>query len=565
MLDNIFILFVFYFLILFSVTGLGQLFLLIFYKDANYLNIGYLGLFSCLLLILYSYITNFFIPHGLYHNSILILIGVILFIYFNFKQTVFKNLQLNLLLIYFLILFISFLVYKTHEDFPYYHFPYTHYLTQYSLIIGLGNYDLGFRTPSSIFYLGSLFYLPVIQFYMFLMPAILFMGFANLVFGQRIYQDFKIKNVNFLTYFSLLSFAFINIFFYRIAAHGSDRSAQILVLVLIFEILNFINYSNEFKKNISKSLLKIFVLISLIVSLKAFYILYLFFLLPLFFYIYKNNKLKLFFKYLFFKKASVLLVLTVIIVFIKNFLITGCFLYPVVITCFENLSWSLGGNEVERLYNHYQLWSKGGMAPNYIVDNPDFYVQNFNWVKGWVNIYFFNKVSDFLIGLFLLLTLFIITFYSRIKINYLKPKGVLIILLILSLLFFEWFYHHPDLRYGGYCIVVGFIFIIFSIQLTSYKNNIKKLYKKFYMLIILILVIFFVKNFFRILEEVKKYNYQPIKHSGYIYEEKHYLRADKKFKELISNYKICRQNDSTCDAVLEKKINYKFNKYILVK
>ena len=255
MLDNIFIVFVFYFLILFSVTGLGQLFLLIFYKDSNYLNIGYLGLFSCLLLILYSYITNFFIPHGLYHNSILILIGVILFIYFNFKRTVFKNLQLNLLLIYFLILFISFLVFKTHEDFPYYHFPYTHYLTQNSLIIGLGNYDLGFRTPSSIFYLGSLFYLPVIQFYMFLMPAILFMGFANLVFGQRIYQDFKIKNVNFLTYFSLLSFAFINIFFYRIAAHGSDRSAQILVLVLIFEILNFINYSNEFKK-FSKSLLK---------------------------------------------------------------------------------------------------------------------------------------------------------------------------------------------------------------------------------------------------------------------------------------------------------------------
>jgi hypothetical protein len=85
------------------------------------------------------------------------------------------------------------------------------------------------------------------------------------------------------------------------------------------------------------------------------------------------------------------------------------------------------------------------------------------------------------------------------------------------------------------------------------------------MLIILILVIFLVKNFFRILEEVKKYNYQPIKHSGYIFEEKHYLRVDKKFKELINNYKICRQNDTTCDIILEKKINYKFNKYILVK
>jgi hypothetical protein len=397
------------------------------------------------------------------------------------------------------------------------------------------------------------------------MPAILFMGFGNLVFSQRIYEDLKNKNVNFLTYFSLLSFVFINIFFYRIAAHGSDRSAQILILVLIFEILNFINYSNQLEKKILKGLLKIFLLISLIISLKAFYILYLIFLIPIFFYIYKNSKFILLFKYLFFNKASALLLLTLSIVVIKNFLITGCFVYPVLITCFENLSWSLGNKEVERLYNHYQLWSKGGMAPNYIVDNPEFYIQNFNWVKGWINIYFFNKVSDFLLGLLLLLTVFIITFYSRIKINYLKPKGALIVLLILSLLFFEWFYHHPDLRYGGYCILAGFTFIIFSIQFTSYKNNKKKLYKKFYFLIILSLLIFFVRNFSRILEEVKKYNYQPIQHSGYIFEEKHYLRADRKFNELISNYKLCHQNDSTCDPILQKKIDYKFHKYILLK
>ena len=139
MSDNISVVFVFYFLILFSVIGIGQLFLLIFYKDVNYLNIGYSGLFSCLLLIIYSYISNFFIPHSQYHNFILILVGLILFIYFNFKATVFKNLQLNLLLIYFLLLFISFLVFKTHEDFPYYHFPYTDYLTKNSLIIGLGH------------------------------------------------------------------------------------------------------------------------------------------------------------------------------------------------------------------------------------------------------------------------------------------------------------------------------------------------------------------------------------------------------------------------------------------
>ena len=565
MSDNIFILFLSYFLIIFATIGLGQLFLLIFYKDINYFNIGYVGLFSCLLLILYSYISNFFIPHGLYHNFILVLIGLILFIYFNFRKINFNNLKFNLLLFYFLILFISFLVFKTHEDFPYYHFPYTYYLTQNSLIIGLGNYDLGFRTPSSVFYLGSLFYLPIVKFFMFLTPAILFMGFSNLIFLDRIYEDFRIKKINFLTYFCLLSFIFINIFFYRIAAHGTDRSAQILVLVLILEILDFINYSSNLKNDVANRIFKIFLLIALIISLKAFYILYLSFLIPVIYYLYKKNVLKNLFKYLFFNKGTALLLLTILIVLFKNFLITGCYIYPVKFTCFENFVWSLSEKEVDRLYNHYQLWSKGGMAPNYITDNPDTYIKGFNWVKGWIDIYFFTKVTDFLSGLALILIIANIIFYSKITINAAQTKKVFFILLILLFLFFEWFYHHPDLRYGGYCIVVAIFFIISSIKFSSYQINLEKLYKKFFFLIILSLVILFVRNFFRIIEEVKKYNYQPLKHSGFMYSEKHYLRADKTFNDLIENYKKCNLNNLECDLILRKKLEYNYYKYIFLK
>ena len=52
---------------------------------------------------------------------------------------------------------------KTHDDFPYYHFSYSHYLTENSLIFGMGHFNLGYRTPSSIFYLNSLFYLPFVK------------------------------------------------------------------------------------------------------------------------------------------------------------------------------------------------------------------------------------------------------------------------------------------------------------------------------------------------------------------------------------------------------------------
>jgi hypothetical protein len=144
-------------------------------------------------------------------------------------------------------------------------------------------------------------------------------------------------------------------------------------------------------------------------------------------------------------------------------------------------------------------------------------------------------------------------------------KKVFFILLILFMLFFEWFYNHPDLRYGGYCIVVAICFIIFSIKFSSYQIDIKKLYRKFIFLIILSLLILFIRNSFRIKVEVKKYNYQPLQHSGFIFEENHYFRANKLFNNLIENYKECVLGNSICDESLKKKISYNYYKYILLK
>ena len=70
MSDNIIIIFLLYFIIIFATIGLGIFFLLIFYKDENYLNFGYVGLFSCLVLILYSYLSNFFYTCRILQNAI---------------------------------------------------------------------------------------------------------------------------------------------------------------------------------------------------------------------------------------------------------------------------------------------------------------------------------------------------------------------------------------------------------------------------------------------------------------------------------------------------------------
>ena len=64
------------------------------------------------------------------------------------------------------------LIAKNHDDFSYYHFPYISLLTEYSHPIGIGVLNNGFRSPSSIFFISSMFYLPKSGIFLFhLTPA----------------------------------------------------------------------------------------------------------------------------------------------------------------------------------------------------------------------------------------------------------------------------------------------------------------------------------------------------------------------------------------------------------
>ena len=154
-----------------------------------------------------------------------------------------------------LISFISLLIYKNHDDFHYYHFPYSYYLTQFPALIGIGQFNHGFRTPSSIFYLNSLFYLPIVKYYTFYIPTVLFLVFSNQILISEIIQKLKEKKKDYTLYLSLLFFIFINVFFYRLQEHGVDRSAQILVLILILYLLLLINFDKNFE-----NLIKIFII-----------------------------------------------------------------------------------------------------------------------------------------------------------------------------------------------------------------------------------------------------------------------------------------------------------------
>ena len=547
--------FILYFVTIFSVIGYGKFFSDLFIKDKKF-NFGYYGIFGIFFLIFYSYVSHIFYPHSQTHNLIFILLGLIFFIYLLNKRVK----EIFFTSIIFLCLYISLLIIKTHDDFPYYHFGYSYYLTQNPLLIGIGQFNHGFRTQSSIFYLNSLFYLPIIKFYFFHLSALLFLGFANITFINKLLKNFKNKNIDYRDYFSLLSIIFINIFFYRIAEHGTDRSAQILVFLLIFEILYFIDGKvfNHIK------LFKIFVLIGIIISLKAFYILYILTLISVFYILIKKNSLKNLIIKLTRLPITYLLIFFISILLLTNFYNTACLVYPLSFTCLENFSWSFLPEEVSKMNDWYEQWSKAGAGPNYRVDNPELYILKFNWVSNWLENYFFNKVSDFLIGVFFLISILIFMFRSqkkqKIKIN----KNVYILLLILFIFFIEWFYNHPALRYGGYSLIASILFMPSAIYFSKFKIKYTDLKKKFLILITLSFVIFVGRNIDRINDEVEKYNFRPFNDFSFRIHEHHY-RNFREIEVLLKNYKNCELQKVDCDIIKAKKVEkvfytFKFNR-----
>ena len=62
------------------------------------------------------------------------------------------------------------------------------------------------------------------------------------------------------------------------AEHGTDRSAQIIILLIFVEIIEYINK----KHLVGEQLNKMIILITLAVSLKAFYLIYIILFFPLF-------------------------------------------------------------------------------------------------------------------------------------------------------------------------------------------------------------------------------------------------------------------------------------------
>ena len=497
-----------YIIILFSIIGFGYLSTKLL---SIRLSIGELGLSGILFMTILSYITNLFVSHGFIHNSIFLVIGLFCFLLIS-KKKLFRK-KIKLILLVSSILFIGILMYKTHDDFFYYHFPYTISLIEFKKIFGVGNLEHGFRTPSSIFYLNSLFYLPILEKSLINSGAIYFLIFSNIFLIQKIFNQIKNKKFNFIFILSLFSLLFINTIFYRLAEHGTDRSALILIFILAIYYLEGTNRKLN-KINFQQYYQKILIMIMLIISLKSFYLIYTIFIFILFFEFRKILFTGKFYKRILLNRVSFYFLIGIIIFIFTIFSNTGCLIYPASFSCIESFSWSIPKKEVIAMKTWYELWSKAGASPTYRIEDVEFYLSGLNWFPNWVQNHFFNKISDFLLSLVLILIISLI-FIIKFKKVKLSKKNFYLFYATVLLLLLEWLLNHPALRYGGFTLIALSIFIPLSIFFESRLNLNLKLKNKIIFLILLSFTVFSIKNIDRIFKESDKYKYNPLINAHY--------------------------------------------------
>ena len=523
---NLPILYFGYLVILLSIIGFGYLSSKLL---SIRLSIGELGLSGILFMTILSYITNLFVSHSFIHNSIFLIIGLFAFLLI-LKKKLFRK-KIKLILLISSVLFIGILMHKTHDDFFYYHFPYTISLIEFKKIFGVGNLEHGFRTPSSIFYFNSLFYLPVLEKSLINSGAIYFLIFSNIYLIQKVFNKLKNKKNDFILLLSLFSLLFINTIFYRLAEHGTDRSALILIFILAIYYLEGTNRKLS-KISFKYYYQKILVTILLIVSLKSFYLIYIIFILILFFQfrkiIFKEN----FYRKIINERVSYYFVIGVAFFIFTIFSNTGCLIYPASFTCIDSFSWSIPKKEVIQMKTWYELWSKAGASPNYRVDDVEFYLSGLNWFPNWLQNHFFNKISDFLLSLFLIIIISL-TFLIKFKKIKLQKKNFYLFYTVIIFLFLEWFLNHPALRYGGFTLIALLVFVPLSLFIESRLNLDSKFKKKVIILIFISFLIFSFKNIDRIFKESVKYNYNPLINAHYFVDDSadHYyelfLKAEK--------------------------------------
>tara|TARA_Y100000992_G_scaffold271653_1_gene212728 strand:+ start:1119 stop:2771 length:1653 start_codon:yes stop_codon:yes gene_type:complete len=534
---NIFLFYIFILVTSIAITGYGKSFCKFFNINCSSLSLEII--FGCFFLGSLALIINFFFPINLIVTNIILILGILLFFFY------FKSIKKEIK--YFLIItLLSFItgIYETSNrpDAGLYHLPYISNLNENKIIFGLNNLHSRFGFTSFLQYLSSVFNNSLFSEKAIFFPNLILYG-SSLIYFYKICLSSKTSDeLKILALFFGIS---IVVDMNRFSEFGNDENAHMLFFIFI---TNFIIY---FSKNDleSKNYLKIILLLSLFLfMIKVTYAILILLLIFTIFSSYKNFK--------FFEKLNFYLFFVFCLWILKNFLISGCLIYPIENTCFNKLLWSNNFSVGESL--SAESWAKGYPDSKIKYEFIN-YISNFKWLSTWLGNHFIFIVKK--VSIIITILICIIVYVKQNGKLFKTSKGLKIIFCFNFIFLLIWFLKFPVYRFGS-GIIIGTIATTLIYFLKNFNLvNFSKITK---LVIPLLILLIFYKNMDRVVDRFQNdYLNNPwinIYSDNYkkkiSYKKIYFLNNKQKYYYTTKNNEICYYAPAPCTHKI-KKLQYK--------
>ena len=436
-------------------------------KIESYNQISILG---CILISFIALFINFFFPLNEIFNTILLVLGLIYFFLIkrvNLKKKEIYYIFLTSLVTTTLLLYSN--VYR--PDAGLYHLPYTSFLNEHKIIFGLSNIHFRFGMISIMQYLSAINNNILFKDIGIVIPLASLVTFFIIHFFNSTLEIFKKNKTNLKNIFSLFIIIFISYKINRYSSYGNDAVGHLSFFYLISIMLsakkkdlNFISLIAVFAF-LNKPTMIVILLFPLLIFIKNYNI--------------KNLRL-------IYSLSSFLFIFWIL----KNIVITGCAIYPLKQTCFNNLSWT-NMEEIKQESTSGEAWSKAWPDRRNNKISMDDYNKNFNWFLSWKDNhgrYILKIIIPYLITL--LMILYLIRKEKNNQNNIFLKKDIyfifaLIVSVIGCILFFIKF---PLFRYGYSYLISSIILAILAISKNFSEIKLIKVSKIIFLICLFVIL-----------------------------------------------------------------------------
>ena len=562
------IIFSFFFIASILTISIGNFFLNFIDKRKNdyKFSLSEEGIIGLIFISFISLLLNFFLKIDQLVASILFIFPLILFVRIFKKKEIelIKKIILHSLLISLVAtIFIAF-DNVNRPDAGIYHLPYVRILNDFKIIIGSANLNPLFGVTSIFQYISAIFNNYIFKDLGVTIPHAL----IGVYLIDYFLRNFFFKSDNDLFYklfiFTLASYFLIEM--NRYSDYGNDTPGHLYAFYLLSLFIKK-DFSLENKVNF-----KLFSLISLFCFLNRPFLI-IFILLAIYIWIKKKH-------YSSFSSFPVFSLFFLLFWIVKNILVTGCAIYPISITCFDNLSWYSNDakfriaarNSSEFSELHAKGWED-------IIKNIDYknyehktkekqnYIKNFNWLnKDYISkhSHTFKKKIDFFI-LYLLIVSFCLYLFKDNKKGFYSSLNderykILIILSLIGL--FLMIYKFPLGRYGTSYLAI-FVYCLFFpiISFFSNKSSNEKSSKILGIFLLILSTFFFTKNINRIVKNyTADYNQSPWPR---IYDNYFKISGSNKLQNLPIEFKKINKDEILNIYFIDEKNFYSSQRNVL--